>query len=723
VTQVVPRSRAGWRVPAAVAGAIFVVAAGLTIYIGTRTAPNLEATNSRVLISGLGLEVPANGQRCQTHEWMPNTTRTVRVFVDAGPTNSGPPLTLTVIDEDGNVKAEHDVPAGYPSGALLIPIETAETVDPATVCITNHGDESVFFAGNLTLTEDFDPTSHLRGGRVTMTQRDETQAFRGDDIRLDYYGTNPGTFFSNTSDVAHRFALFKPSIFGDALLYVALGTFLILAGVAIWLTLRLTDHRMSLTKVALIVAAIAVGHASVWAVVTPPDQVPDEGVHVAYADYLSATHQLPPLKPGPDDPNATIPGFNLLFDAVPFSLTEPTNWSTSRDAALRKALDQLPYATNAAAPGSAAPYPPLYYAFEAVPARVFHNINALDRFYLMRLWSALLLGVTAACTAWFLREALPGRPRVWAVGALAVALQPVAAFMSGGVNNDGMLWAVSAALIALMARTMRIGITTRRAVMLALLGVAGILTKPGIVTLFPAIAVALFVAARRHDQRPWREIVIAGAAGVGTLAAWTIFAGRRFDRSPTEALGFSGGTDLAARSGPVSLRGQLSYLWQYYLPKLPFMQKPPVVYLHYPVYDVYFRGFVGLLGYFAFGYSYGVVRVAFVIALTFFGFAVATLVQRRHEVRARIGELVVYGLMAVTTALFLASVGYRHLTGVGIPFEQTRYLFPLLPLYGGLMALAAAFRRYGAIVGAAIVAVAASHAWFTLLLSIRHYYL
>jgi hypothetical protein len=171
----------------------------------------------------------------------------------------------------------------------------------------------------------------------------------------------------------------------------------------------------------------------------------------------------------------------------------------------------------------------------------------------------------------------------------------------------------------------------------------------------------------------------------------------------------------------VSLGRQLSYLWQYFLPKLPNMTRP-VGYLRYPLYDVYWRGYVGVYGFFAFGFSYRVMSLALPIAFAVVGLAVATLVTERAAVRRRWADLVVYAVLFVSTVVFMASVGIRQLVATGLPFEQTRYLFPVLALYGGVIALAAAYRRWVAFVGPALVTIAGAHAWFSLLLTVRHYY-
>jgi hypothetical protein len=61
----------------------------------------------------------------------------------------------------------------------------------------------------------------------------------------------------------------------------------------------------------------------------------------------------------------------------------------------------------------------------------------------------------------------------------------------------------------------------------------------------------------------------------------------------------------------------------------------------------------------------------------------------------------------------------------GVPgYEQPRYLFPLLALYGALIALAArgAGKRYGPVVGVLIVCIAIAHTAAAMLLTLTRYY-
>jgi hypothetical protein len=80
--------------------------------------------------------------------------------------------------------------------------------------------------------------------------------------------------------------------------------------------------------------------------------------------------------------------------------------------------------------------------------------------------------------------------------------------------------------------------------------------------------------------------------------------------------------------------------------------------------------------------------------------------------------------LAASVVVVVAVAGYRFRASDHLNFEQTRYLFPLLPLYGALFALAARAggRRYGPALGALFVVMFVGHNVFALLLTLQRYY-
>ena len=104
--------------------------------------------------------------------------------------------------------------------------------------------------------------------------------------------------------------------------------------------------------------------------------------------------------------------------------------------------------------------------------------------------------------------------------------------------------------------------------------------------------------------------------------------------------------------------------------------------------------------------------------------AAAALYRFRSALRGRAGELLTYAALFGGLVVFVAVAGYRYRVGTHGYFEQVRYLFPLIGLYGALVAVAArgAGPRWGRAVGAFLVVLAAGHLVAALLLTFNRYY-
>ncbi len=472
-------------------------------------------------------------------------------------------------------------------------------------------------------------------------------------------------------------------------------------------------------------AAVAVANAALWAVVTPPFQVPDEHAHMGYAEYVAEAGRPPRSYPSLPAASAFSEEYVAVLESLPFSVEGRPSWSEAYEREVRRGLDGEVSMSPESGAYTAATYPPLYYAFEAVPAWMGSSLNVLDRLYLMRLFSASLAGITVASIFLFLRELLPGTPWAWTVGALVVAFQPVFGFISGGVNNDGMLYAAGATLFFLLARSFHLGLTPRRGLAIGAVAAAGFLTKTTMVGLLPGAGLGLVLLWWRAQggsrQEAARGALAAGGVLAGVTILWFAVATLVFGRSLATA---TGGLASEALGQAATFRGQLSYLWQFFLPPLPFMTDTFTGYPGYPVWDVYIQGFVGRFGYFQYGFPTWVNQVGLGVLAVVAALAVVGVTRGRERLRERWPELCCYTGMLVGTLLLIGVAGYRFRIFKGFNFEQTRYLFTLLPLYGALVALAvrAGGRRWGPAAGAFLVVLAAGHSWFALLLTINRYY-
>jgi len=458
-------------------------------------------------------------------------------------------------------------------------------------------------------------------------------------------------------------------------------------------------------------------NAATWSLITPAFQVPDEVGHVAYVQSLGETGRPPADPPAlAISPEQAATMAHSGFGKVGGLTYRAAAWSRQQERQL--AVDGArPLSRAQTVPaGEAEPQPPLYYALEAIPYRIAHEHSLLDRIMLMRLFSALLAGATALLCFQFVRECLPAKPWAWTVGGLGVALAPMLGFVDGGVNPDALLFALSAALFLCVARAWRRGATMRLALAIGALMAAGMLTKVNFYGLVPGALLGFALAARRTtlawDRRVVRMVGGAALLAGGLFAAGAAFEQLAWDRSPLAAR-------PVAPESHVGLLSHLGYIWQVFLPRLPFQEPTALV---EPGYQQLFMSFIGAFGQLAVWFPTWVYQLAAVALALIVLLVVRVLHADPRELRWRRGELLGYAAMAATMLLLigLSADLRRHL----ISIVQGRYLLPLLPLFGALLALGArgAGERWGRSVGVAIVSGAVVWSLFGQLLTVAWFY-
>jgi 4-amino-4-deoxy-L-arabinose transferase-like glycosyltransferase len=469
-------------------------------------------------------------------------------------------------------------------------------------------------------------------------------------------------------------------------------------------------------------AFVACVNAASWSFITPPLAATDEPSHFAYVKQLADTSSLPT--------NSS----SAFSREEQFALTALRAWDIRYDTAAQaifsnreqdtlveglEHFERLPESRGSPAAGVATSEPPLYYALLSIPYRLGASGTLLERLQLMRLLSALFAGCTALFAFLFLREALPRVRWAWTVGALGVALSPLFAFMSGAVNPDALLFAVSAALFYCLARAFRRGLGARWAVVTGLVIAAGLLSKLTFIGLVPGALLGLCVlavrGARRSGPRAVVPPVLAAAIGCLPVLGFVI----RNALRGRSAFGIVEGT--IGTTGGSALEGA-NYVWQLFLPRLPGTPNDfPGV---FPSRQIWFDGYVGRLGWLDTFFPNWVYTAALVLATVLAVLLLRALVARRGALRGRLPELVVYGTIALGLVLVIGGTSYRSFPGAAAEYGQTRYLLPLLPLLGAVLALAArgAGRRWGASVGALMVVLFFAHDLFSQLQMVARYY-
>jgi hypothetical protein len=467
-------------------------------------------------------------------------------------------------------------------------------------------------------------------------------------------------------------------------------------------------------------ALVACLNAACWSLITPPFQAPDEPSHFAYVQDLAETGRLPSSDQQRFSPAEEVALRDLLQGEVRYSPQNHTIFTAAQQRRLQHdlALALSRVSSNA---GVAASEPPLYYALETIPYIAGSSGTILDQLTLMRLFSALTAGLTALFVFLFLREALPGARWAWSVGGLGVAFAPLLGLMAGAINSDALLYSVSAALCFCLARGFRRGLTPRLGLLTGAAIAAGLLTKLNFVGLLPGAAlglVVLTVRARRGSARAaYRSLALALAVAASPLGLYVIvnlLSGRRADGTLTSG--------IALTTAKGSIFKEISYIWQFYLPRLPGMHD------YFPglstTLQFWVNGFVGLYGWIDTVFPAWVYLVARIPIGLLAILLARGLYTNRAALRRRLAELGVYGAMAVGLASLVGANDYLEYPIATGSYAQPRYLLPLIALYGGALALAArgAGRRWGPVVGTAIVVLLIAHDVFSQLLEISRFY-
>jgi hypothetical protein len=227
-------------------------------------------------------------------------------------------------------------------------------------------------------------------------------------------------------------------------------------------------------------------------------------------------------------------------------------------------------------------------------------------------------------------------------------------------------------------RIIKRGLTVRSALCLFAIVGAGCVVKTTSYALLPGSLFVLAVGLWR--RRPLTRAVItrpAGAAGgalVATLGTWFVLAGA-LNRTATSQL--SG----AAGSAGTNVRELLSYVWQFYLPRLPFQNdfKPGAV-PTIPVYDIWLKGAWADFGWLEIKFAGPVYLLLAAITVAVAAFAAASLWRYR-----RTSDLAVGAFLAVVAVTLLAALHwteYHLIKGGATNFNQGRYLLPLIGIAG-----------------------------------------
>jgi hypothetical protein len=484
---------------------------------------------------------------------------------------------------------------------------------------------------------------------------------------------------------------------------------------------RLAAALRSVPRTAWICALIAVLNAVAWSILIPPLQGPDEQAHFAYTQYIAENGALP-SSPEENYSSEEVAAMNELGfgETILNNGTVPVP-TRARYQKLKRVLAQpLSRKGKDGSAGVAASEPPLYYALQVIPYELGSGGNLLERQQLMRLLSALLVGLAVVFVFLFLREALPAVPWAWTVGALCAALSPLLAFVGGSIDPDALLFVVCAALFYCLARSFRRGFTQNMAIAIGVVMAMGLLSKVNFAGLLPGALVGLILLtlreARTAGRAAYRRLGIAGGI-VGVPALLYVLRNLLQHKA---ALGIVSGSLETLKQHPLSF--DLSYAWQLYLPKLPGMANdfPGIT----PLWDIWFKGIVGRYNWLETVFPEWVYEVALIPAAIVGGLCIRELYRRRIDLKSRTAEFVTYLIIGIGVMLMLAGASIGSFPTLAAGDSEPRYFLPLLCLGCTLLALAArgAGKRWGPVAGVAIVMLFFTHDVLSQLLEISRYY-
>jgi 4-amino-4-deoxy-L-arabinose transferase-like glycosyltransferase len=482
-------------------------------------------------------------------------------------------------------------------------------------------------------------------------------------------------------------------------------------------------------RAALVCAFVAFAHGVVWGVTLPPLQGPDEPSHISYVEYILATGKLPSNTPPHTGVQSQLYGpVEAMFHRMPFSAEGPPTWSPGQERALVDVLRHAPRRVGQE-PLYLRNNPPLYYALDAGLVKLSGAQDERTRIQVMRLGSAIIAAIAAFFVFLFVREIVP-EPR-WAAtaGGLAFAFHPVVGSMGGAVNPEIQLAAAGAAMLFLVARIFRRGLTPGRAAALALVAVIGMLSKSSMAGLLPGAAIACLIVIGRGSKSGRTKALLAAVAGAAVFAfgmgTWFWLNESLFDRAPTAtASGFTSG-GYAARA---TWSQQFSYIWQFYLPRLPGMKDLFGRWPEYPVWQVWVQGFVGRFAWHQYQFPMWVMWAGLGFLTGIAALVVNAFRRIPGSFRRRVPELFSYALMTAGLLFVVHYAGYRYrVIGGGFygpDFEQTRYILSIFGLYA--VAVAVGVRglgpRWGKIAAAFVLGVIMLHAVDAELLTLQRYY-
>jgi hypothetical protein len=432
----------------------------------------------------------------------------------------------------------------------------------------------------------------------------------------------------------------------------------------------------------------------VWAVALPAWQGPDEPAHYSYIERIGNDGSIPAFDHSPPDYfsvalNASV--YNTGY--LPSRTREPLR-NLRRDLpAFPPEKDGWPQKNHGSLIG-VWKYPPAYDLIAAPAYKLPFLHTATERMYAIRVVSAII-GALAVWLVYLLLIEAGATFLIAVLGALAYSLLPMVSQASAIGNPDVLLMAALAGLTYSLLKLRRKW-TRGRALQVALWALLALFTKPigGPAALLIIVPLLAF--------RPETRTLPRRLGAVGALAAALVVC--------YVAMAVAATWQLFGAAGPVSsARYGVSYLWQFYLPPLSFMDSAHSAYHAFgslPSWRVWIETGVGFFGWLTTpmpAWAYNLAFWSLVVASVVAVYAVVRKPDRRTGAAL---ALLIAGLANVLL-LHLAEL-LSLIQGSPELLLQGRYLIDVIPLFvAALFQPFARIGRFGVVTASGVLLVVA----------------
>ena len=453
--------------------------------------------------------------------------------------------------------------------------------------------------------------------------------------------------------------------------------------------------------------AMATIQVVAWILILPPFQGPDEEAHFAYVQHLAETGERPGLPGAGARSYSTEQGEAMQWaDLVVLRgvVGARPGWAEAEEQRWNDVEASLPdEASSDSEQNAAGGNPPLYYALEAIPYHLSPGGSFFNRFYMARFGSAVFY-VAAVAFMWLIAAEL-FRP-VWArtLATAIFALHPKLAMLGALINPDTLLVLIWTVFIYVGVRIVRHGPTLRRLIAAGTAVAASLLTHGRGLAILPALLVLLGIAYLRW-RPPLRQTLQTIVVGLGIAVAGLAVAGVFTSGISGEGAAY-GGVIGWAEGQDFNLRQFVSYVWQFYFPKLDFMQ-PALGVPGYGFDDVYIQSFYSDFAWLEIAYPRFAINLLHVATMLLL-FGLYTVAVARWGAVKRAWPIIAFLLLTGLSMVALLHVSSytTMLINPADPILTGRYLFPLLSLLAiaVTVVVTALPRRIGALATGALVA-------------------